>query len=88
MMDVTVVLLGGNYASTVLAPVEVFHSAGQLWPALNGEDADPAFRVTQELMRACAFRKWPMSFAHHNGMSDPIWTRQHESYTSRQCRGR
>ncbi|PWG65393.1 GlxA family transcriptional regulator [Spiribacter halobius] len=46
MMDVTVVLLGGNYASTALAPVEVFHSAGQLWPALTGGAGEPAFRVT------------------------------------------
>lgn len=46
MMDVTVVLLGDNYASTVLAPVEVFHSAGQLWPTLTGDAAEPAFRVT------------------------------------------
>lgn len=45
MMEVTILLLGGNYASTALAPVEVFYSAGQLWPALTGGNAEPAFQV-------------------------------------------
>ena len=46
MLDVTVVLLNDNYASTALVPVEVFHSAGLLWNTLKGERADPRFRVT------------------------------------------
>ena len=46
MLDVTVVLLDGNYASTALGPIEVFHSAGALWHALKGGVPDPRFRVT------------------------------------------
>ncbi|HET7202627.1 MAG TPA: helix-turn-helix domain-containing protein [Steroidobacteraceae bacterium] len=46
MIEVTVMLLGGCYASTALGPVEVFHSAGWLWNLLNGETQSPRFRVT------------------------------------------
>lgn len=46
MIDVTVLLLGDCYASTAIAPVEVFHSAGTLWNVLNGEPRSPRFRVT------------------------------------------
>jgi len=45
MIDVTVMLLGGCYASTALGPVEVFHSAGSLWNIMNGEAQSPRFRV-------------------------------------------
>lgn len=51
MIDVTVLLLGGCYASTVLGPVEVFHSAGTLWNVLNGEPESPRFRVTTASLR-------------------------------------
>jgi transcriptional regulator GlxA family with amidase domain len=46
MIDVTVLLLGGCYASTALGPVEVFYSAGTLWSVLQGEPQAPRFRVT------------------------------------------
>lgn len=46
MIDVTVLLLDDNYASTALGPIEVFHSAGRLWNALQGADPDPKFNVT------------------------------------------
>jgi transcriptional regulator GlxA family with amidase domain len=46
MIDVTVVLLNDNYASTAIGPIEVFHSAGLLWNMLKGEAAEPRFRVT------------------------------------------
>ncbi len=46
MLDVTVVLLNDNYASTAIGPIEVFHSAGRLWNVLRGEPAEPRFRVT------------------------------------------
>lgn len=51
MIDVTVVLIGGNYASTTIAPVEVFYSAGTLWNALRGEPESPRFRVTTASVR-------------------------------------
>src|SRR5690349_21493314 len=46
MFDVTVVLLNDGYASTALMPIEVFHSAGALWPELKGDAPEPRFRVT------------------------------------------
>src|SRR5689334_2311669 len=46
MLDVTVVLFDDGYASTALMPIEVFHSAGDLWRELNGEHPEPRFRVT------------------------------------------
>ena len=45
VLDVTIVLLEGGYASTAIAPVEVFHSAGLLWNALRGNPPQPRFRV-------------------------------------------
>ena len=45
-LEVTVLLLNGCYASTALAPVEVFHSAGRLWNTLTNCEAEPRFRVT------------------------------------------
>jgi transcriptional regulator GlxA family with amidase domain len=44
-IDVTVILLEGGYASTAIGPIEVFHSAGQLWNWLKGEPPQPRFRV-------------------------------------------
>lgn len=46
MLDVTVVLLDDGYASTALMPIEIFHSAGALWPDLKGEAPAPRFRVS------------------------------------------
>lgn len=45
IIDVTIVLLEGGYASTAIGPIEVFHSAGALWNWLNGETQQPRFRV-------------------------------------------
>ena len=45
VLDVTVVLLEGGYASTAIGPIEVFHSAGVLWNWLHGQTAEPRFRV-------------------------------------------
>jgi len=44
-IDVTIILLDGGYASTAIAPLEVFHSAGLLWNWLKGEPSEPRFRV-------------------------------------------
>ncbi|TFH87575.1 helix-turn-helix domain-containing protein [Billgrantia azerbaijanica] len=46
VLEVTVVLLGGNFASTALAPIEVFYSAGLLWAQLHAVHPEPRFRVT------------------------------------------
>lgn len=46
MIDVTVLLFDGNFLSTALGPIEVFHSAGLLWNALTGGEAEPRFKVT------------------------------------------
>lgn len=45
VLDVTVVLLEHGYASTAIAPIEVFHSAGRLWNWLHGTEVEPRFRV-------------------------------------------
>jgi transcriptional regulator GlxA family with amidase domain len=45
VLDVTVVLLEGGYASTAIGPIEVFHSAGVLWDWLHGAPPRPRFRV-------------------------------------------
>lgn len=45
VLDVTVILLEGGYASTAIGPIEVFHSAGALWNWLHGEKQEPRFRV-------------------------------------------
>src|SRR5436305_1762880 len=45
VLDVTVVLLEGGYASTAIGPIEVFHSAGLLWNWLHGATPQPRFRV-------------------------------------------
>lgn len=45
IIDVTVLLVSGCYASTALGPVEVFHSAGTLWNQLHGARESPRFRV-------------------------------------------
>jgi len=44
--NVTVVIMNDNFASTAIGPIEVFHSAGLLWQSLNGETAEPRFKVT------------------------------------------
>ena len=45
VLDVTVVLFEGGYASTAVAPIEVFQSAGALWNMFHGKDQEPRFRV-------------------------------------------
>ncbi len=45
VIDVTVVLLDGGYASTAVAPIEIFYSAGSLWNWLHGAAEQPHFRV-------------------------------------------
>lgn len=45
VLDVTVVLLEAGYASTAIAPIEIFHSAGLLWNWLHGDIQQPRFRV-------------------------------------------
>jgi transcriptional regulator GlxA family with amidase domain len=46
VVDVAVLLLDGGYASTGIAPIEIFSSAGVIWNWLNGVDQRPRFRVT------------------------------------------
>jgi len=45
-LEVTILLLDDCYASTSLAPIEVFHSAGRLWNVLTGNSSEPRFKVT------------------------------------------
>ena len=45
VLDVVVLILDGGYPSTAIGPVEVFHSAGNLWNVLHGDAAQPRFRV-------------------------------------------
>ncbi|MGZ5804667.1 MAG: GlxA family transcriptional regulator [Xanthobacteraceae bacterium] len=45
VLDVTVILLEAGYASTAIAPIEIFHSAGTVWQWLNGQEQQPRFRV-------------------------------------------
>src|SRR5262249_54573189 len=40
-----VVLLDDGFTSTAVMPIEVFHAAGLLWPALQGQDPAPRFNV-------------------------------------------
>ncbi len=46
VIDVTVVMLDGGYASTGIAPIEIFSSAGVIWNWLCGIDQRPRFRVS------------------------------------------
>lgn len=46
MIDATVLMLEGGFASTAIGPMDVFRSAGVLWNLLNGEAPRPCFRVT------------------------------------------
>lgn len=45
LLEVTVVVLEQGYASTAIAPIEIFHSAGVVWNWLHGETQHPRFRV-------------------------------------------
>jgi transcriptional regulator GlxA family with amidase domain len=45
LVDVTIVILDEGYASTAIAPIEIFHSAGVVWNWLHGEQLEPRFRV-------------------------------------------
>lgn len=46
MLGVTVVLVNDGYASTAIAPLEVFASAGVLLNTFEGREPQPRFRVT------------------------------------------
>ncbi|GAA0766361.1 GlxA family transcriptional regulator [Ideonella azotifigens] len=45
VIDVTVVLTEASFASTSVAPIEIFHSAGTLWNLFHGLSSEPRFRV-------------------------------------------
>jgi transcriptional regulator GlxA family with amidase domain len=45
LIDVTVVLLERALPSSSVAPIEIFSTAGVLWPALHGQPPAPRFRV-------------------------------------------
>ncbi|MDR7273210.1 transcriptional regulator GlxA family with amidase domain [Pelomonas saccharophila] len=45
VLDVTVLVTEGSFASTAVAPIEIFHSAGTLWNAFQGVGGEPRFRV-------------------------------------------
>ena len=45
VLDVTILLVDGSFASTAIGPAEVFYSTGVLWNAIGGRDAEPRFRV-------------------------------------------
>src|SRR5581483_7686148 len=45
LFDVTVVVLDQGYASTAIAPIEIFHSAGVVWNWLHGQTQQPRFHV-------------------------------------------
>ncbi len=55
-LDVTVVLLDDGFTSTAVMPIEVFHAAGALWPALQGQAPAPRFRVTSASIDGRAIR--------------------------------
>jgi transcriptional regulator GlxA family with amidase domain len=45
LLEVTVVILEDGYASTAIAPIEIFHSAGVVWNWLNGDAEQSRFKV-------------------------------------------
>lgn len=45
-MRVTILFLSGGMASTAVAPMEVFRSAGVVWQSLHGDRPRPVFEVT------------------------------------------
>ena len=45
MIDVTVVLLDDGLPTTSIAPIEIFTYAGVLWRMLQGEPAQPLFKI-------------------------------------------
>ncbi|MBS0246137.1 MAG: helix-turn-helix domain-containing protein [Proteobacteria bacterium] len=45
ILDVVILTLDGGYPSTAIGPLEVFHSAGNLWNMLRGDTTQPRFRV-------------------------------------------
>src|SRR5262245_3623756 len=63
MIDVTVVVLDGTYASTSIGPIEVFHSAGLLWNLLQGTPADARFRL-----RIASVAGKPVESTYHLGL--------------------
>ena len=63
MINVTVVLLHGNFASTTIGPLEVFYAAGLLWNTLQGQPPDARFRL-----RMASVRGEPVESAYHLGL--------------------
>ncbi len=53
MIDVTVLLLDGTFASTAIGPMEVFRHAGMLWNFLTQQKTVPRFRVTTVSANGC-----------------------------------
>jgi transcriptional regulator GlxA family with amidase domain len=45
VVNVTIVLTEASFASTSIAPMEIFHAAGTLWNLLHGDALEPRFRV-------------------------------------------
>lgn len=45
VLDVTVLVTEGSFASTAVGPIEIFHSAGRMWHEMRGERAEPRFQV-------------------------------------------
>jgi len=64
MLDVTIVLLEDGFSSTAVMPLEIFHSAGQLWNDLHDRPAQPAFHV-----RTASLSGAPVRSAHGLGVT-------------------
>jgi len=71
MLHVTVVLLEDGFSSTAVMPVEIFHSAGQLWNDLHESPAHPAFSVRTVSLDGGAVRSaHGLGVAPHGRMED------------------
>ncbi|HET9718352.1 MAG TPA: helix-turn-helix domain-containing protein [Pseudolabrys sp.] len=71
LLDVTVVLLEGGYASTAVAPIEIFHAAGVVWNWLHGQPVQPHFRVqTASIGRRKIKAGYPLSLTADCEISD------------------
>jgi transcriptional regulator GlxA family with amidase domain len=57
-LHVTVVLLQRALPSTSVAPLEIFASAGVMWPILRGEPPQPRFRVRLVSIDGRSTRHW------------------------------
>ena len=59
IVDVTVVVLKDGYASTAIAPIEIFHSAGVVWNWLHGETLTSAVQGADRVDRRTASDSLP-----------------------------